>query len=96
MTKMRKLSKEEVAAIMEPKPRSERAAERKRIIEEYKQFLLSLEPGEGGEIIPDEGENRQTIKNRLRRAAKEVGVQLEFKRKRGKIIFRVHRDSEAS
>lgn len=95
MAQFRKLTREEIAAIMEPQPRSARAAERRRIIEEYKQFLSEIAPGEGGEIILEEGDKRQTIKNRLKRAAKDLGIELEFKRKRGRIVFRVPDTAQA-
>ena len=48
---------------------------------EYVQFLKGLVVGEGGEaIVATEGASRQTIKNRLQRAADESRVKLKFLR----------------
>ncbi len=89
MPEVVKLSKEEVKEMMRPKRRSPQAEERRRMIDEFKQFLSTLAPGEGGNILLKEGEDRQKIKSRLLRAAKELGIELEFIRKRGRIVFRI-------
>ena len=94
MPEVKKLSKEELKKLLRPKQPSPETKERRRMVAEFKQFLSSLAPGEGGEIVLKEGENRQKIKNRLLRAAKEVGVELEFIRKRGRIVFRIPDEEE--
>lgn len=71
----RKLTQEDLAAMTMP-PSGERA----RIREEYRGYLSDLEFGEGGELTLDEGEKKVTIKNRLKRAAKDLGVGIEFRR----------------
>ncbi len=86
---MKRLSAEELEQLLERRKPSPRALERRRAYEEIRNFLASIAPGEGGEIIPKEGENRLTIKNRLKKAAKELGVELEFFRTRKRIVFRV-------
>lgn len=48
---------------------------------EYVRFLKGLVVGEGGEaIVATEGASRQTVKNRLQRAADESRVTLKFLR----------------
>ncbi|NPA91839.1 MAG: hypothetical protein GXO55_10410 [Chloroflexi bacterium] len=69
-----------------PSPRTEA---RRRAIEQFKAFLKQLEPGEGGEIKLEPNENRLTVKKRLLQAAEELGYEIEFIRKRGRIVFRV-------
>ncbi len=98
MAKYEKLSTDEVQELMERKRRSPRAEERRRIMEELVAFLLSLEPGEGAVVELEPGEKRQTVKNRIKRAAELAGVEIEFIRKRKKIYFRVisKEKSEAS
>ncbi len=87
--KMQRLSTEELNKLLERRQPSPRALERRRAYEEIRNFLASIPPGEGGEIWLKEGEKRITVKNRLKRAAKELGVELEFFRTRKRIVFRV-------
>lgn len=75
MPSYRKLTQEDLAAMTMP-PSGERA----RIREEYRGYLSDLALGEGGELTLDEGEKKVTIKNRLKRAAKDLGVGIEFRR----------------
>ncbi len=87
MPELYKLSREELEALM-TKPR--RPSKRRQAYEEIRNFLATIEPGEGGRIVLKEGENRLTVRNRLKRAAEELGVEIQFLRKRGGgIYFRV-------
>jgi hypothetical protein len=48
---------------------------------EYVNFVRGLKPGEGGRATVDgEGVSRQTIKNRIKSAASELGVKVKFHR----------------
>ncbi len=89
MAQMKKLSAEELEAMKMRRQPSPRTLARRKAIEEFKAFLQNLAPGEGGEIVLDPEENRLTVKNRLKKAAEELGLELEFIRKRGRIVFRV-------
>jgi len=51
--------------------------------------LEKFDKGAYVEVTLKAGENRQTEKNRLVRAAKDLGLKLEFKRTRGKMRFQV-------
>ena len=91
MPELIKFSKEEIEALMtKPKP----VSPRRRAYEEIRDFLATIAPGEGGKIVLKEGENRLTVRNRLKRAAQELGVEIEFLRKRGAIYFRVKEKNE--
>lgn len=49
--------------------------------QEYVAFLRSLKPGEGGRTtVESEGVSRQTIKNRLKKAADFLDVRIRFLR----------------
>ncbi|HEY80738.1 MAG TPA: hypothetical protein G4O05_06635 [Caldilineae bacterium] len=51
--------------------------------------LKGLEAGEGLKIKLDKSDNRQTVKNRLLRAADRLGIEIEFIRSRN--VIRLHR-----
>ncbi|HBY92364.1 MAG: hypothetical protein M5U01_08370 [Ardenticatenaceae bacterium] len=86
MPEFQKLSREEIEALTPGKKPSQRA----RIREEYQNFLRDIHPGEGGEVQVAEGENRTTIRNRLKAAAKALDKKISFLRTRGDILrFRV-------
>jgi hypothetical protein len=86
MPDFQKLSREEIEALTPGKRPSQRA----RIREEYQSFLRDIEPGEGGEVRIAEGENRTTIRNRLKSAAKALDKKITFLRTRGDILrFRI-------
>lgn len=87
MLEMRKLSREEVKQEMQVRKPSPRSEERRKMIEQFKDLLSKLQPGEGGEIKIVDRRQRTTIKNRLLRAAEELGVKIAFIRKRGRIVF---------
>ncbi len=98
MAKFKKLDKETANALFEKPERGKAAKERERIRQEYRNYLSQLAVGEGGELLLEEGEKKTTIRNRLNRAAKELGMKLEYKRTRAPIVrFRVvAKESETS
>jgi hypothetical protein len=65
---------------------------------EYMQTLTSIPQGGGGEIIvADEGVSRQSVKNRLERAAKLANVPIRFVRSdTDRVLFEVLAGKEAS
>lgn len=90
MPKFKKLSSDELDALRAPV-----TGERARIREEYRGYLKNLKPGEGGELMLGESEKKITIKNRLKRAAEEMNLKLEFKRSgENSVRFRVNSDEE--
>jgi hypothetical protein len=75
MPKFKKLSAEDLA-----KPRPAEDGERARIREEYKTYLKGLKIEEGGELGLEGDEKKITIKNRIKRAAEDLGITIVFKR----------------
>jgi predicted DNA-binding antitoxin AbrB/MazE fold protein len=87
MPDFRKLEREEVQDLT----RSRKAGgERARIREQYQNFLVDLAEGEGGEVKLTNGDNRATIKNRLKAAAEALEKDITFIRS-GKdvVLFRI-------
>jgi hypothetical protein len=90
MVTFSKLDQATVAALFEKPEPGKVATERARIREEYKGYLSQLAAGEGGELVLSEGEDKAAVRNRLNRAAKELNVQLEYKRTRDNVVrFRI-------
>ncbi len=89
MPEFEKLSKEEVAKILMKKKQSQGVSKREQILQKYMEQLKGLEAGEGLEVKLAEGDNRQTVKNRLLRAAERLGIEIEFIRSRG--VIRLYR-----
>lgn len=88
MPTIRKLTPDEVRQI-------ERRikGQRKLVEEEYDALIASYAPDDYGEAEPSEGENRITVRNRLKAAAGRAGLTLDFKRTRGNTLrFKVLRD----
>lgn len=75
MPTFRKLSAEELESFRAPV-----TGERARIRAEYRGYLEGITRGEGGELKLQEEEKKVTIKNRLKRAAEEMDIKIEFKR----------------
>ncbi len=75
MPTFRKLSAEELESFRAPV-----TGERARIRAEYRGYLEGITKGEGGELKLQEAEKKVTIKNRLKRAAEEMDIKIEFKR----------------
>jgi hypothetical protein len=64
--------------------------QRKLTEEQYDRFLAEYDVGDWGEAILDEGENRLTVRNRFKAAARRRGVGLEFRRSSDNLLrFRV-------
>ena len=85
MPNIRKLTSEEIRVI-------ERRikGQRKLIEEEYDALLGDYGEGDYGEAELNEGENRITVRNRLKAAANRRNLSLDFKRTKGNILrFRV-------
>ena len=92
MPEFKKLTDEEVEAIQaqrQPKQPTQREITR----QEYKEYLGQFKPGDWVEVTPGKDEKRQTIKNRLVRAAGDLGCELRFQRTRGVIRFEVVKKS---
>lgn len=75
MPKFKKLSADELSTFRSPV-----SGERARVREEYRTFLKGLKPGEGGELRLVEDEKKTSVKNRIKRAAQDMGVDIQFKR----------------
>jgi hypothetical protein len=56
-----------------------RSEERTRIIEAYKEKLQDAEPGYGGDVILEEGEDKRVVRQNLKVAADELNKSLEFR-----------------
>jgi hypothetical protein len=89
MPAFEKLSKDDVNDILDAKRRGRGKSQRERILENYMEQLEGLEVGEGVSVKPKKGDNRQTVKNRLKRASSRLGYEIEFIRSRG--VIRVYR-----
>ncbi|NOZ49264.1 MAG: hypothetical protein GXP37_04350 [Chloroflexi bacterium] len=83
------LSKEQIAEIIEQKHRGRRKSQREKVLKLFMEQLQPLAVGEGLEVAKEEGENRQTVKNRLQRAAGRLDYEIEFIRSRG--VIRLYR-----
>jgi hypothetical protein len=75
MPEFRKIEREEVDDLTR---RPKATGERTRVREQYRNFLADIAEGEGGEITLAEGDNRTTVKNRLKVAAKTLGKEITF------------------
>lgn len=71
------------------KAKSTTLTKREKIHRRYQRLLKPYVNGGFVEVTVQKGETRQTVKNRLKRAADDMGVKLDFKRTRGKIRFQV-------
>jgi len=90
MAEFKKISLEEASAMFDQSRRSKAVGERTRIRELYRSYLEPLAVGEGGELTPGEGETKELVRGRLKRAARDLGMTLEYKRSRDSIVrFRV-------
>ncbi len=73
MPTFRRLSAEEIAKLQPPRRNSVD-------LSEYREFVQGLAPGEGGEIQLAPGDERRTIKRRLTAAAKQMKMQVRYRR----------------
>jgi len=81
MPQVRKLAPEEVKTL-----ENKGKGQRKLTEEEYNAFLSDYEVGDYGEATLDEGENRLTVRNRLKAAAGRRNIGIEFRRTQGNIV----------
>ncbi|WP_026369752.1 hypothetical protein [Kallotenue papyrolyticum] len=92
----------EELAEREKKPRGRsgrrRSEERVRAIEFFKAQLQGAQPGYGGEVLLEEGEEKRTVRQNLKIAAQELGLALAFRpiKDRSRIQFRVITPEEAA
>ncbi|NUQ36806.1 MAG: hypothetical protein HUU23_03220 [Caldilineales bacterium] len=89
MPTFEKMSKDEVTDYLESKHRGRGKSKREKALEQYIEQIRPLEVNEGITVRAAEGENRQTVKNRLRRAAGRLGYEIGFIRSRN--VIRLHR-----
>ena len=87
MVKIRKLTEEEIEKLTRPKGARQGPSQRELIRQQYRQYLEGLKPGDWAAVELEEGEKKLTVRNRLKRAAKELGYELEFKRSRGPVVY---------
>jgi len=87
MPKIRKLTEEEVEKLIRPKVKRQGPSQRELIRQQYRGYLEGLKPGEWAALELEEGERKLTVRNRLKRAAQELGVELVFRRSRGPVIY---------
>ncbi len=84
-----KLDKEKVNDILTSKQKGKRKSQRELALQAYIEQLSRLDVGEGLEIKLSKTDNRQTVKNRLLRAADRLGIEIEFIRSRN--VIRLYR-----
>jgi hypothetical protein len=81
MPNFRKLEPEEVKAYQ-----NKGKGTRKLTEELYDSILTDYEVGDYGEATLEEGDNRLTVRNRLKAAATRRGIGIEFRRTNGDIL----------
>jgi hypothetical protein len=92
MPSVRKLAPDEVLV-----KKQSGTGQRKLVEEQYDAILSEYTIGDYGEAEPEQDENRLTIRNRLKAAARRRGLALEFRRTRGPVIrFRVISTEDAT
>jgi len=89
MPTFRKLDKEKVDDILTSKQKGRGQSQRELALQAYIEQLKGLDVGEGLEIKLSKTDNRQTVKNRLLRAAKRLGIEIQFIRSRN--VIRLYR-----
>ncbi len=96
MAEITLLTPEQVAE-REQKPKGQkrsgrrRSAERTRMIEEFKSVLRQAQPGYGGDVLLNEGEDKRIVRQNLKAAADELQKALDFRpiKEKSRIHFRV-------
>jgi hypothetical protein len=81
MPQVRKLEPEEIKAYQDKGKGTRKLTE-----ELYDSILADYEVGEYGEATLDEGENRLTVRNRMKAAATRRGIGINFRRTSGDMI----------
>lgn len=75
MPQVRKLTEEEVKTL-----NNKGKGQRKLVEEEYDAIISQYEVGDYGEALLEPGENRLTVRNRLKSAAKRRDLAVDFRR----------------
>jgi hypothetical protein len=88
MPEFKKLTNDEVKAI-KAKKEAKGPSRRAQVRQQYREYLSQFKPGDWVEVTPGKDEKRQTVKNRLNRAAEDLGYVLRYDRTRGVIRFEV-------
>jgi hypothetical protein len=92
MPTVRKLEPAEVQEIQ-----NKGKGERRLTAELYDSILADYEVGEYGEAVLDEGENRLTVRNRMKAAATRRGLGVNFRRTQGDLLrFQIIEQSAVS
>jgi hypothetical protein len=86
--KLTKMSSDEVEGLKKKKSGQN---ERQRTRQQYIAYLKNFNPGDWVSVELEESEKRQTIKNRLKNAAKDVGYNLNFMRTRNGLKFEIQK-----
>jgi len=89
MPKLKEITEDEFTNVKASKKAPKRMSQRERTHRRYCRYLEKFDKGAYVEVLLKAGEKRQTEKNRLKRAAEDLGLKLEFKRTKGKIRFQV-------
>ena len=89
MPKLSALTQDEFNAASKPKAKPKPMTKRERIHRRYCRYLEPFTKGAYVEVTLKAGEKRQTVKNRLVRAAGDMGLTLKFKRTKRKLRFEV-------
>lgn len=88
MPKFSRLSKDEIEKIMKRNKKGG-VSQRQQTRQDYVNYLQEYKPGDWVSVDLQAGENKQTVRNRLLRAAKTLGWKLNFVRSRGPIRFEI-------
>ncbi len=88
MPKFSRLSDTEIEKLMK-RNKKDGVSQRQQTRQSYIDYLSKFKPGDWISVELEEGENKQTVRNRLLRAAKTLGWKLNFIRSRGPIRFEI-------
>lgn len=88
MPKFTRLTEEQIEKLMK-RNKSDGVSQRQLTRQQYVDYLTKFKPGDWVSVDLDAGENKQTVRNRLTRAAKTLGWKLNFIRSRGPIRFEI-------
>jgi len=81
MPQVRKLAPDEVQVLQ-----NNGKGQRKLVEEQYDAFLSDYLVGDYGEAVLEPGENRLTIRNRIKAAARRRGLGVDFRRTSGELL----------
>jgi len=88
MPKFSRLSDEQVDEIRSRRERKG-SSQREKVRKQYVEYLNQFKPGDWISVSLEDGDNRTTVRNRLMRAAKDLGWKLNFVRTRGSLRFEI-------